>query len=243
MTSFTLSIDGSQPVTSTLTQQDVITIPDTLPPGVFVRVLHEKELAANLPHTTPYKRPEVRPFFPNGFVPFGESWQLLAWSMNPLLSAGNMTAVYDYRLWIANDNGLGDPNDPRANYFTRSNLSSSLPKVEALTCGGNLLHVLGEARVKTNSGLEDCYQIDYLDWRLPVSPPFIQARPWLSTWAVTLGGDGTPRRFSYGTQADGFVPGVRHPLVASGPIYIPKWRVVKWDGSLPPDPYRVYVEG
>jgi len=240
MPNFTLTLNGSQPLTGTL-QEGVITIPDTLPSGVFVRVLHEKELAPNLPHTTPYKRPEVRPLFPNQFSPFGEPWQMLAWAMNPLLSSGNMTAVYDSHLWIANDQGFGDDEDPRANYFERTHLTAHTLQVEALVCGGTLLRVLGEAKVKTNAGLEDCYQVDALNWRMPVSLEYIQARPWLQVWAVTLGGDGMPRRFSYGAQPSGYVPGVRHPLVVGTPVYIPKWRVVRWTANTVPDPYKVYL--
>src|SRR4026208_2146947 len=77
-----------------------------LPTGMnFVRVLHELELAPNLPHTTPPGRPEVRQLYPeNLFVPFGRLWQLKAWDLNPLLTANNMTQVYDDHLWIANNN-------------------------------------------------------------------------------------------------------------------------------------------
>jgi hypothetical protein len=212
---------------------------------IFVRVLHELELAANLPHTTPADRPEVRALFPNHFVPFGKNGQLLAWQMNPLLSAGNMTAVYHNALWICNGQGFGDSTDPRANWFENTNYGFDLPKVEALTCGGNLLHVTGEAMVKTNAGLEDCWLIETLDYHTTPTLEFMDAHPWLVTWAVNMSGSGLPRRFSQGTQPNGYVPGVRHPLVADPSQYtiaIQKWRCVRWMESFVPDSYKVYIE-
>jgi hypothetical protein len=203
----------------------------------FYRVLHERELASNLPHTTPPDRPEVRALYPSHFSPFGKPWQMLAWKMNPLLSAGNMTAVYHTHLWIANDQGFGDDNDPRANFFENTHLTENLPKVEALTCGGNLLSVVGE--------LGDDYIVETLDWHNPPpSPSEINGKPWLLTVAVNMGTDGTPRRFSQGTQPNGFVPGVRHPLLADPTrfvVTIPKWRLMRWTASTPPDPYRLYL--
>lgn len=219
------------------------TVAEPLPRDFFVRVLHEKELASNLPHTTPASRPEVRQLYPVHFSPFDRSWQILAWRMNPMLSAGNMTAVYDDHLWISNDQGLGSDTDPRANYFEGTHLSSPLPKVECLTCGGNLLHVLGETVAKTNAGLEACYIVETLDYHTVPTLEYINARPWLVTWAVNMGSDGTPRRFSQGQQINGYLPGVRHPLVADHQytVVIPRWRVIEWQEGEPPEPYRLYL--
>jgi hypothetical protein len=217
----------------------------TLPRDMrFVRVLHELELAPHLERTTPPSRPEVRQMYPeNLFVPFGKAWQLFAWKLNPLLKANNMTAVYDDHLWIANNNGFSD--DLRANYFTNENLDKPLPKVETLTCGGNLLRVLGEVAVKIGTKFVDSYIIDVLDYRqAPPTLEWIEARPWLITIAVNMGSDGTPRRFTQGTQPNGFVPGVRHPFLSdpSKRITIPKWRCVEWREANAPDPYFVYLK-
>jgi hypothetical protein len=216
----------------------------TLPADMhFVRVLHELELAANLPHTTPPGRPEVRALFPNHYVKFGKFWQWLSEDMNPYCSPGNWTAIYHNNLWITNDQGYGEASDPRANFVTGEDMTAELPRVEALTCGGNVLRVLGE----TAAG----YVIETLDWTAPApSLEWIEARPWLVTTAVNMGRDGTPRRFEMGSQPNGFIPGVRHPLLADprryngtteAAITIPKWRCVDWKEADVPDPYRLYL--
>lgn len=214
-----------------------------LPSGwKFVRVLHEAELPTSR-RITPAKMPEVRPFFPNHFSEFGQGWQMCSWELNPLLTAGNMTAVYNDALWIANNQGFG--NTPRRNYFVPEDLDAPTTiKVEALTCGGNLLHVIGEGYAKTNNNKEDCYFVETLDYR--VVPSFnLLDRPWLITEATKLDPYGNPTRFPQGRQPDGFQPGVRHPLVADTVRYpqiaIPKWRVVDWTEDYPPNPYAVYL--
>ncbi len=207
----------------------------------FVRVLHELELASHLPHTTPPGRPEVRAMFPNHHIPFRKPWQLKSKAMNPLCSPANWSAGYHHKLWIANDHGMGDANDPRANYVTGENLTSPLPRVEALTCGGNLLSVIGEALVKTDRGKEACYIIETLDYS--AAPPD-EIPPWLVTTAVNMGTDGTPRRFEQARQPNGFIPGFFHPLLADPKrftVAIPKWRVVDWAEDYAPDVYRVYL--
>jgi hypothetical protein len=207
----------------------------------FVRVLHEVELPPEK-RITPARQPEVRPLFPNHYSEFGEEWQELSWTLNPLLTAGNMTAVYNDHLWIANGQGFG--NTPRRNYFIPEDLDATTNiKVEALTCGGNVLRVLDEGKFKTNEGLEDCYFVEAMDWR--IIPVFnLEKRPWLITTAVKLNNEGLPTRFPQGMQSNGFQPGVRHPLVADVVRYavaLPKWRAVKWTETFAPDPYEVYV--
>jgi hypothetical protein len=210
----------------------------------FVRVLHEAEQPAARRYT-PARQPEVRPLFPNHFSPFEKYWQLLAWKLNPKLLAGNMTAVYSNTLWISNGQGFGDKTDPRANYFENVHLTYDPPKVEALTCAGNVLHVLGETRAKTNDGIQDCYIVETLDWHNPApSLEWIEARPWLITHATKLDNDGNVTRFPQGYNHLGYAPGVRHPLIADPRRYpqivIEKWRVVEWRESFAPDPYQVY---
>lgn len=207
----------------------------------FVRILHELELTSSLPHTTPPDRPEVRQLYPeNLFVPFGKAWQIKAWDMNPLLTAGNMTQVYDDHLWISNNNGFSNESDLRANHFTGEDLSSPVLKVETLTCGGNVHRVLGEMTITRGGVPIPSYILEVLDYRNP--PPAV-IPPWLRVWAVNMGTDGTPRRFTQGRQANGYVPGVVHPFVSdpSKIITIPKWRCVRWTEGEPPDPYKVYL--
>lgn len=222
-------------------QHEVVTA-RTLPADMrFVRVLHELELASNLPHTTPPGRPEVRQMYPeNLFVPFSERWQMKSWTMNPLLSANNMSAFYHNNLWVTNNQGLGEDSDPRANYFTREDLSYPLPKVETITCGGNILHVTGETVIRRGGVPIDSYIVEVLDYRDP--PPDV-IPPWLQTWAVNMRHDGTPGRFSMGQQANGYLPGVVHPLLSDKTkvITIPKWRCVEWREAEPPDVYRLYL--
>ena len=215
----------------------------SLPSGMqFVRVLHECELPADR-RTNPPRMPEVRPLFPNHFSPFNREWQMRSWKENPTLSAGNMSAVYNTHLWIANNNGTDDSDRPCQDYFLMEHLDSPYSlKVESLTCGGNLLHVLGEIYAKTNSGVELCYIVETLDWH--DAPPDVIS-PWLITTAINLRADGTPGRFPQGAQENGYVPGVRHPFVCNPSMYdsivIEKWRCVPWTEPDPPDPYKVYL--
>lgn len=220
--------------------------PGSLPPGRYVRVLHEAEVPAarrNVPHG----RPEVRAMFPNHFVQFGRDWQLFAWKkLNPLLKANNMTAIYDDSLWVTNNEGFGNPNDPRANYFENRNLDKPAPKVENITCGGNLLRVLGEVMAKAGERtLEPCFVVETLQWSDPVpSLEWLEARPWLITHAVDLDSNGMPSKFPQGYKHLGYTPGVRHPLVADPKrfrIVIPTWRCVLWTEPTAPDPLNIYL--
>lgn len=219
--------------------------PGSLPPGRYVRVLHEAEVKVarrNVPHG----RPEVRQCYPeNLFVPFGKSWQLFAWKrLNPLLKANNMTAVYDDSLWVSNNNGFGSSTKPRANYFENTHLSDPLPRVETITCGGNLLRVLGETTIFRGGEPIPSYVIETLDYRdPPPSPEWLEARPWLITHAVDLDSDGQPSRFPQGYKHLGFTPGVRHPFLSDKRkvVTIPEWRCVEWRGEFAPDAYKVYL--
>jgi hypothetical protein len=197
----------------------------------LVRVFHELELP-EARRITPPGRPEVRPLFPNHFVPFDQRWQMKSYEMNrPWLTPSKWTTVYGWQLWITNNNGFGNGDDPRANFVTGENVNEPLPKVEALTCGGNLLHVLGET--------ERDYLIETLDYRNP--PPAIIPR-WLTTIAVSMDSNGTPRRFPQGQQPNGFMPDVLHPLLADPlrfVVTIPRWRCEPWL-SAECDPYKLY---
>jgi hypothetical protein len=214
-------------------------IPPVEPVLRLVRVLHELELPA-AKRITPPSRPEVRQMFPVHFVPFTRAWQLKSFAMNqPWLTADKWTAVYTDDRFVTNDQGYGIETDPRANFVKGTNLTEELPRVECLTCGGNLLHVIGETRVKTSSVIEDCYIVETIDY---TSPPPATLPRWLTTVAVTMDSNGIPRRFPQGRQADGYMADVLHPLLADPKRYtvvIPKWRVELWNSETC-DPYRLY---
>lgn len=205
----------------------------------LVRVLHELELPAAR-RITPPSRPEVRQLFPVQFVPFTRAWQLYSFQKNqPWLTPNKWTVFYANNLWITNDQGFNEPGDPRANYVTGTNLDKEDPKVEALTCGGNLLHVLGETRVKTNNVVEDCYIIETIDY---TSAPPASLPIWLTTIAVSMDSNGIPRRFPQGRQPDGYMPDIVHPLLADPKrftVVIPKWRCEAWTSETC-DPYKLY---
>ena len=146
------------------------------------------------------------------------------------------------------DGLAGRPYDPRANYFELKDLEKNLPRVENLTCGGNILHVTGETIMKTSGRTPvPCWTVETLDRHNTPTLDWLKARPWLITTAVQLGGsDGrTPMKFPQGNLPDGSKPGVLHPLVCDPVTYpiiaIEKWRCVEWTDPNPPDPYKVYL--
>lgn len=198
------------------------------------RVLHEREVPSHL-RTTPLNMPEMRVLLPNHFSPFGEAWQKLSKAMNPRISNNKWTAVYGDTLWITNRQGFGNDEDPRANFILGSNLTSPLPKVEALTTGGSLL----TGRVSGSYLI-----IEALDHRSPPSLDWILDRPWFWTYAVTMDSHSNPRPFPQGLQTDGSVAHIIHPLVCDPVRYpeikIPLWRVQRWTAAELPDPFRVY---
>lgn len=217
----------------------------TLPAGkTWVRVLHQCEIPAHKRHV-PARMPEVVPLEPNHHSIFGKYWQILSRNLNPLLTPGNWTAVYHWKLWITNGQGFSNPADRRANYITGQHLTYPLPKVESLTCGGNLLSVLGETTVLVAGERVERYIVETLDSGNPApTVEWIKARPWFITEATKLDGEGQPTRFPQGQQPNGYQPGARHPLVMDPSrfrVMIDRWRCVEWTDVNPPDPYKVYL--
>lgn len=193
------------------------------------RVLHDKELGTDRDNI-----PEVFPFLPNHHVPFDRTWQLLSKAMNPLLSGDKWRDVYWYKLWITNNQGFDIPGDPRVDYVNGRDIGAPLPRVEALTCGGNVLtgYVEGPNLI-----------VSTLDWRNP--PASIDVIPrWHRTYAVTVDSHGTPRRFPQGEQPNGYMADVIHPLMADPGrfmITFPLSNLQKWTRPGFPDPYTFYV--
>jgi len=197
------------------------------------RVLHDKEIGplwrSNLP--------EVFPFAPNHFSQFTRPWQMLSFSMNqPWLTKAKWTRVYWHNLWIANHQGFGMETDPRRNYVLETNMDKSLPRVEALTCGGNVL---------TGTPVGDQLLVDTWAWR--DSPPdvtWMMAHPWFVTYAVTVDQNGVPRRFPQGMQPNGYMADVVHPLLCDPTRFVitfPMSLLQRWDEEELPDPYTLYL--
>ena len=193
------------------------------------RVLHDVETPAG--NWRP-KLPEVHSLFLNHFTPFTEGWQKLSYAMNPHLTKEKWTALYAYQRAFTNNNGFGNDSDPRANYIKGENLRYGDPKVEALVCGGAVL-----AGVAAGSNLI----VETLNGRnSPPSLEWLMARPWLWFDAITVDGNGIPRRFPQGGGERVLIP-----LIADRNRYadvtIPLEKVVKWTMLELPDPYRVYL--
>jgi hypothetical protein len=203
---------------------------ETLPPTqdrAFFRVLHDVEMGP----VWRKRLPEVHPLFDSHFTPFTEAWQRLSYRMNTL-TKDKWTALYGYQRAFTNNNGFRNPDDPRRNYITGEDLREGLPKVEALVCGGALL---------TGSVSGSNLVVETLNGRgIPPVLEKLMDSPWLYFHAVTVDGDGTPRRFP---QADGRP--VLIPLIADRNRYpvvtIPLSKLQRWNSAELPDPYRIYT--
>lgn len=182
--------------------------------------------------------PEVHPLFPNHHSEFGRGWQLLSKAMNPKINGSRWTACYTFQRYVTNNQGFGNPNDPRANYVLGTNLKEETPRVEALTTGGSFHTGTVEGNVLIVETL-DASAVPSLDW--------IMARPWFWVYAVTVDSKGTPRRFPQGLQANGEIVPIIHPLVTNRSrhpkITIPLSKLEKWDMTKPlPDPFKIYLK-
>ena len=197
------------------------------------KVLHDAEMGEDRRKNLP----EVQPLFPNHHVPFMQIWQRLSRAANPFLTDDKWTAVYGWKLWIANNQGFGNDDDPRANYILGTNLDKKDPRVEVLTCGGNLL-----------TGYEETGNlvVETLDWRaFAPTTEWLLAHPWFCTYAVSVDGKGQPRRFPQGEQPNGEMKDIIHPLMADPErftkITIPLDKVIRWTAAELPDKYRLYL--
>ncbi len=175
--------------------------------------------------------PEVHQLFDNHFTPFSESWQRLSYDLNNL-SRDKWTAVYTYERAFTNGNGFAKPGDPRRNYIKMEDLTEPLPKVEALVCGGAGL---------TGKVSGDYLIVETLNGRSTApSLAWLLARPWLYFDAVTVDGNGVPRRFPQGGGERVLIPLIadrtRYPQVV-----IPLTKLAKWSGPGMPDAYKVYL--
>lgn len=180
--------------------------------------------------------PEMFPLFPNHYAQFPKEWQLLSYAMNqPWLTPAKWTALYVDQVWITNFQGFGNPDSPRANFVTGEDLTAALPRVEALTCGGNVL---------TGQVEGDELVVHVLDWR-QAPPRLADLRPWEKTYGVIEGVDGSPRHFHQGLQPDGSLAPVVHPLLGDPSRYpritIKLALLQPWTRTELPDPYTLYL--
>jgi hypothetical protein len=198
-------------------------------PQLF-RVLHDSELG----DLWRKQDPQVHPLLPNHFSFFGEGWQRLSKSLNPLVPADRWTNVYGDETWITNGQGFNNPNDSRNNYITGD--TNSLwedPRVELLTCGGNVL----TGRVEGN-----VLVVDVLDWR--DTPPDV-LEPWQLVYPTRCGLTGEPVPLLQSKDASGTPIPFRHPLIGDRVRYpritFPMAKVELWTAAELPDPFRRYL--
>lgn len=207
--------------------------PEVIAPQLY-RVRHDIELPRGLWRPN---MPEVHPIFPNHHSEFDRPWQLLSKAMNPRIDNNRWTACYTFQRYLTNNQGFGMSNDPRANHVLGKNLRCDNPRVEALTTGGSFHSGVENGKDLILDTL-DVHDVPTLDW--------IMARPWFWVYAVTVDGNGTPRRFPQGLQPSGEVVPIIHPLFTDRRKYpkptIPLSKLEKWDMSKPlPDPFKVYL--
>lgn len=97
------------------------------------RVLHDVETSKG---TWRAGLPEVFPLNGNSWK-FDNSWQMLAYAMNPGMAGNKFRSLYRYDKAFTNGTGFDNPNDPRADYVNKVDLYSPLPRFDkARVCGG-----------------------------------------------------------------------------------------------------------
>lgn len=192
------------------------------------RVKHDKEIGK----IWRAGMPEVHPLFDNHHSKFQKWAQLLSFRMNPWFTPELWTKEYWWTYWIANNNGFGIPDDPRANFVTGQNLTEEPPRVEALVCGGSLIE--GE-----RDG--DWVKVKGLHYNTPVSYEFLKANPQYWIRGVYASGTGQPFRM-LGDKYTG--PALIHPLIVDdtrGDHVIEAYKLQEWTSPEPPDPLKLYL--
>ena len=202
-------------------------LPSPSPYPQFYRVLHDIERGG----LWRFSLPEVFLFEPNHATPFTKEWQLFSFSINPFMTGDKWRSLYSYSRAFTNNQGFDKPGDPRADYVNGRDLIFELPKFDKpRICGGASL-----------TGVEDgeYLLVNTLDTRNP--PPsleYAEKNPWLCYFdAITIDGNGTPRRFPQGDGERVFIP-----LVTSQPVKYPLQYLQKMQAGNPPaDPYKIYL--
>jgi len=194
------------------------------PPKQYWRVNHDTTLwRPNLP--------EVFPFEPNSFAFLTRGYQFLSKEINPTMTNQKWRSLYANDTAFTNGQGFNKFGDPRADFVNGLNLTSPLPKQEALVCGGAIL-----LEKKVENGYLYPY---YIDATKPVpSKEYVLANPHLYFDAVTVdggaGGSIIIRRFP---QGDG--ERVKVLFLAKEEIRIPLNKLTKLPlNSVFPSPYQ-----
>jgi hypothetical protein len=176
--------------------------------------------------------PEVHPLYPNHHSYFQRWAQLASFALNPWFAKERWSDVYRFDYALANNQGFGMDNDPRANFVMGQYLNQELPKVEALLTGGSLVE--GEP-------MGEWTKIKGLHFNTPISLEYIQDNPQFWVRGVYAGGTGQPFRM-LGDKYTG--PAFIHPLIVNndkGDLVIESYKLQEWTDPNPPDPLKIYL--
>lgn len=102
------------------------------------QVLHDAQLGEVRQPTDGEGAPEVFPMMDKHFTRFTRAWQMLSYELMAL-PPKKWRAVFTWQRALTNNNGFESPNDPRADYVNRMDLTSPDPKVASLLFGGNVI--------------------------------------------------------------------------------------------------------
>ena len=87
---------------------------------------------------------------------FDKQWQFFLYAINQRMSLNAISGLMGNSKALMNNNGLGDPNNPRANYITGDNIGSPDPRLDKLRTFARNIHTgveMGEdLQVKTFDG-------------------------------------------------------------------------------------------
>lgn len=175
--------------------------------------------------------PEVFPFEPNHHSFMTRAYQLMSKAINPTMTNQKWRTLYADTTAFTNNQGFEKAGDPRADFVNGLNLSSPLPKQEALICGGAILL----ERKVLNGYLYPVY-IDAT--KLLPTAAFVLANPHLYFDALSVDqdflGNIVLRRFPQGAGQRVYVP-----FLANREIKIPLHRVSRLPNGIPfPSPYQ-----
>jgi len=175
--------------------------------------------------------PEVHPLFANHHSPFQRWSQEASFGLNPWFTPDRWKDIYHYRYWIANNQGFGIPDDPRANFILHKDENAKLPRVEALVCGGSMISG------KRNG---DWVKVNGMHFNSPVSLGYLKLHPEFWVRGIFAGGTGQVFRM-LGDKYEG--PALIHPLIINGSYEcnIQASKLQEWTQVEPPDPLKIYL--
>lgn len=102
-----------------------------LPAGYFLAQIGEYQ-------TAPSGNPAVIPLRDSPDTIFNEQWQLSMYAHNFGMAKNNVADLMGNQKAFMNGTGVGDPNNPRANFITEEDMNADLPRLKKLiTCALN----------------------------------------------------------------------------------------------------------